>query len=90
MDEKKLQGGEVIIYRSKQGKAELEVKLQENTIWLDAHQIATIFDVNRPAIVKHIQNIYKSGELKAKQTCSILERVTHDGSKRKMNFYNLV
>ncbi len=89
MDEKKLQSGEVIIYRSKEGRAELEVKLRDENIWLGAHQMALLFNVNRPAIVKHIQNIYKSGELKAKQTCSILEQVAPDGSKRKMNFYNL-
>ena len=45
--------------------------------------------MNRPAIVKHIGNIYKSEELDKKSTCSILEQVAKDGKKRKINYYNL-
>ncbi len=67
--------GEIVIYRSKDGKTKLDVKLDKETIWLDAHQIALIFDVKRPAIVKHINNIYKTKELDKKSTCSILEQV---------------
>jgi death-on-curing family protein len=63
--------------------------LEKNTVWLDAHLIAQLFDVNRPAIVKHINNIYKTGELDKKSTCSILEQVAADGKIRKMNLYNL-
>src|SRR3989338_334779 len=87
--DQKIPGGEIIIYRSQDGKAQLEVKLKEETVWLDAHQIATLFDVNRPAVVKHIQNIYKSDELVKNSTCSILEQVASDGRIRKMNAYNL-
>jgi len=65
------------------------VRLEQETVWLDAHQIALLFDVNRPAIVKHIQNIYKIKELNSKPTCSILEQVAADGKTRKMNLYNL-
>ncbi|WP_307838692.1 RhuM family protein [Francisella noatunensis] len=51
--------------------------------------MASIFDVNRPAIVKHIGNIYKSDELDKNSTCSILERIAKDGKNRKINYYNL-
>ena len=68
---------------------EINVKLEEDTIWLDALAIADLFGVNRPAIVKHVGNIYKSEELEKDSTCSILEQVAADGKKRKMNFYNL-
>jgi hypothetical protein len=51
--------------------------------------MAAIFDVQRPAIVKHINNRYKVKELDAEVTCSILEQVAADGKKRKMNLYNL-
>jgi len=81
--------GEIILYKDKHGEIELEVKFKEETIWMDAHQIASAFNVNRPAIVKHIQNIYKTGELEEKSTCSILEQVANDGKIRKMNIYNL-
>ncbi|MFU8844171.1 MAG: RhuM family protein [Bacteroidales bacterium] len=83
-----MQKGEIEIYKTSKG-AEILVKLDNDTVWLDAHLIATLFDVNRPAIVKHIQNIFKSGELDKKSTCSILEQVAADGKKRKMNLYNL-
>jgi death-on-curing family protein len=81
--------GEIVIYKTKDGKAKLKVNLREETVWLDAHRIAMLFDVNRPAIVKHINNIYKTGELAEKPTCSILEQVAADGKIRKMNLYNL-
>jgi len=78
---------DVIIYED--GNVSLELSIENKTIWLDANDIASIFDVNRPAIVKHINNIYKSEELDKKTTCSILEQVAKDGKKRKKNYYNL-
>ncbi len=51
--------------------------------------IAHLFGVQRPAIVKHINNIYKTHELDKRSTCSILEQVAKDGKKRKKNYYNL-
>lgn len=51
--------------------------------------MAALFDVNRPAVVKHIQNIYKTGELNKGSTCSILEQIAADGKKRRMKLYNL-
>lgn len=76
------------IYKTSKG-TEVHLTLNENTIWLNAHQIAALFDVQRPAIVKHINNIYKAQELRKKSTCSNLEQVAADGKKRKMNLYNL-
>jgi hypothetical protein len=83
-----MQRGDIQIYKSPNG-TDIQVKLDNETVWLDAHLIAILFDVNRPAIVKHIQNIFKSGELEQTSTCSILEQVAADGKKRKMNLYNL-
>jgi len=80
---------QIEIYKSKDGQTQIEVKFDKATIWLDAHLIATLFDVQRPAIVKHINNIYKSNELSKESTCSILEQVAADGKKRKMNLFNL-
>ncbi len=80
--------GEIIIYKSSYGP-EIEVRLERDTVWLDAHYIARLFGVNRPAIVKHINNIYRTGELDKNSTCSILEQVAADGKIRKMNIYNL-
>ncbi|MCG3656015.1 RhuM family protein [Aliarcobacter butzleri] len=71
------------------GELELKVSVNNQTIWLSADEIAYIFNVNRPAIVKHIGNIYKDEELEQNSTCSILEQVAKDGKLRKINFYNL-
>lgn len=83
-----MQKGEIEIYVTPNG-TEIQVRLDNETIWMDTHLIARLFEVNRPAIVKHIQNIYKAGELDERSTCSILEQVAADGKKRKMNLYNL-
>ena len=80
--------GEIIIYKAPSGP-EIQVRLEQDSVWLDAHLIAKLFDVKRPAIVKHINNIYNSRELDKKLTCSILEQVAADGKVRKMNLYNL-
>ena len=83
-----MQKGEIQIFTTPAG-SEIQVKLEKDTVWLDTHLMANLFDVNRPAIVKHIQNIYKSGELEKLSTCSIVEQLAADGKKRKMNLYNL-
>ncbi len=51
-----MQLSDVVIYQT--GEIELKITLNNNDIWLSANEIATIFDVHRPAIVKHIGNIY--------------------------------
>ena len=78
---------QTIIYNN--GELELNVSLESETIWLRSEDIALLFDVNRPAIVKHIGNIYKTDELEDISTCSILEQVTKDGKNRKVKYYNL-
>ena len=80
---------QIEIYQSQDGQTQIEVKFGEETVWLDAHSLAEIFSVQRPAVVKHINNIYKSSELDPAATCSILEQVAADGKKRKMHLYNL-
>ena len=79
----------VEIYRESDGQTQIKVTFDKDTVWLDAHQVAQLFGVQRPAIVKHISNIYKSCELDKQATCSILEQVASDGKKRRMNLYNL-
>ncbi len=85
----KFNRGKIVIYQPKSGGIKFEVRLDKETIWLDAHQMAQVFGVNRPGIVKHISNIYKAKELNKKLTCSILEQVAADGKIRRMNLYNL-
>lgn len=87
--EKMRSRGEIIIYKPSKNEVELKVRFEGETVWLNARQMALIFNVKRPAVVKHIHNIYKAGELNEKSTCSILEQVAADGKIRKINLYNL-
>ena len=83
MSKNKLKKGEIVIYKTSQGP-EIKVKLEKDTVWLDAHLMAKLFGVNRPAIVKHINNIYKSKELDKNSTCSKMEQVAADFFIKKM------
>ena len=76
------------IYTTATG-TEIAIALKDNTVWLETKLIANLFEVQRPAIVKYLNNIYRTGELQKESTCSILEQVAADGKNRKINFYNL-
>lgn len=78
---------DIVVYND--GEIELKVSVESDTIWLNAEDIAKIFYVQRPAIVKHINNIYKDEELSQNLTCSKMEQVAKDGKLRKVNLYNL-
>lgn len=82
--------GEIIIYQTSDGKTKLDVKLENETVWLSQEQIAELFGTKRPAITKHLSNIYQSEELDEDSTCSILEHMGNDGKQRyRTKFYNL-
>ncbi len=83
---------EVFIYQSKTGKIEFRGDFQKNTVWGNLNQIAKLFGVKKPAISKHLHNIYQNGELNKKLTVSILETVQKEGKRqvnRKIEYYNL-
>jgi len=65
------------------------VRLEKETVWLTQKQIAILFDTQRPAITKHLNNIFKSGELNKNSVSSILEHTAADGKTYKTQFYNL-
>jgi len=82
--------GEIIIYQTPDGTTNLDVRLADETIWLTQAQIAELFGTKRPAITKHLNNTYKSGELEAISTCSILEHMGNDARQvYQTKFYNL-
>lgn len=82
----------IVFYTDEEGNLQVEVVLQDENVWLNVNAIANLFDVQRPAIVKHINNIYNEQELEKIWTCSILEQVQKEGNrnvKRKREYYNL-
>jgi death-on-curing family protein len=82
-------GGEIILYQPREGGPALDVRLERNTVWLDAHQIAVLFGRDRTVIVRHIRNVYTTGELVRDSTCAKNAQVAADGKIRQMDFYNL-
>lgn len=81
-----------LLYTAPDGKVKVEVFLNEETVWLSQKTIATLFGVQVPAISKHLDNIYESGELTREATISILETVQIEGNrevKRNIEYYNL-
>lgn len=89
MDEIEKNNGEIIIYRTEDGRTQLEVRLESENVWLSQQQIANLFGVQRPAITKHLKNIFESGELEENSVSSILEHTASDGKNYKTQFYNL-
>ena len=82
--------GEIIIYQTADGVTSLDVKLEQDSIWLTQKQIAELFGTKRPAITKHLKNIFLSEELDELSICSILEHMGNDGKQGyKTTFYNL-
>ena len=80
------------IYTTENGKTEIQVQFDEDTVWLNQYQLEELFETNRTSITKHISNIYKSEELEKKSTCAIFAQVQKEGNRqitRKINFYNL-
>lgn len=86
---------EIILYQSDELLEHIEVKVDGETIWLTQQQIADLFGTQRPAITKHLGNIFKSGELDEKVVCSKMEHTTKHGAiegktqKVKVKYYNI-
>jgi len=86
---------EILLYTTPNGKVKIEIYLQNETIWLSQQKIADLFGVQRPAITKHLKNIFETGELNEEEVSSILEHTTQHGAiagktqKTKITYYNL-
>lgn len=86
---------ELLLYTTPNGNVKVEIWLQNETIWLTQQKIADLFGVQRPAITKHLKNIFETGELKEELVSSILEHTTSHGAmegktqETKTRYYNL-
>ena len=90
MNEKPIENrGEIIIYRAEDNTVQLDVRMENETVWLTQKQMADLFGVKRPAITKHLRNIFIEGELNQNSVSSILEHTAADGKVYSTQFYNL-
>jgi hypothetical protein len=84
--------GEIIIYQTEDGLTNIEVKIQDETVWLTQQQMADLFQTSRTNVVEHIKHIYDEGELDENATCRKFRQVRKEGNRevsREMPFYNL-
>ncbi|MFV0592198.1 MAG: RhuM family protein [Draconibacterium sp.] len=80
------------IYQSEDGRTEIQVRLENETVWLNQNQLGELFETDRTSIAKHISNIYKSAELNRETTRAKIAQVQKEGNRevtRQMFFYNL-
>jgi hypothetical protein len=86
---------EIVIYQTVDKAVQVEIQFEHETFWLSQPQIADLFGTQRPAITKHLGNIFKSGELDEKVVSSVLEHTTQHGAIKgktqdvKVKYYNL-
>ena len=80
---------EFLLYTAPGGEVKVEVFLHEENLWLPQKRIAELFGVQRPAITKHLTNIFQEHELEEDTVCSILEHTAEDGKTYKTKYYNL-
>jgi hypothetical protein len=83
---------EIVLYQTEDGKIKIDTVFQDETIWLTQAKMAELFDVNVPAISKHLNHIFKEGELQKEATVSKMETVQQEGSRQvtlARDFYNL-
>ncbi|MFN7882449.1 MAG: RhuM family protein, partial [bacterium] len=86
---------EFLLYTAPGGTIKVEVLLSNESIWLTQERMAELFGVQRPAITKHLKNIFESNELQEELVCSILEHTTEHGAvagrtqTQKVKYYNL-
>ena len=85
-----MEENKIIIYQTEDGQTQIDVRLENETVWLTQKQIAELFGTKRPAITKHLKNIYASEELDEYSTCSILEHMGNYGKQTySTKYYNL-
>ena len=86
------QKGEIIIYQSEEGKTKIEVRLEDDNVWLTQKMMAELFQTTPQNITLHLKNIFEEGELQEDATCKDFLQVQTEGSRkvgRKQKFYNL-
>lgn len=86
------ENGDIIIYQTDDGLTKIDVKVQNETVWLSQQQMAELFSTSRTNVIEHINNIYLEEELDKNSTCQNFRQVRKEGNRnvsREIPFYNL-
>ena len=81
--------GNIIIYQAESGHTRIEVKMEDETVWLTQAQISILFYVDRSVVTKHLGNIFEEGELDKDSVCAKFAHTAEDGKTYQTQFYNL-
>ena len=81
--------GDIIIYQNPDGNIKIDVRLEEETVWLTQAQMALLFGKGRTTITEHIQNVFKEGELDENSVCRNFRLTADDGKTYDTSHYNL-
>ena len=81
--------GEILIYQNPDGNIKIDVRLENETVWLTQAQMALLFGKARTTITEHIQNVFKEGELDENSVCRNFRLTADDGKSYETNHYNL-
>ncbi|MDO8668143.1 MAG: RhuM family protein [bacterium] len=85
----KEENNKIIIYNTADGGMKIEVKLEDETVWLSQAQMAELFQKDRKTVTEHIGNVFKEGELAENSVCRKFQHTASDGKKYSVIFYNL-
>lgn len=81
--------GEIIIYQTEDGLSKIDVKVENETVWLTLDQMAELFQRDKSTISRHISNVFDEGELKKESTVANFATIATDGKTYKVDYYNL-
>lgn len=84
--------GDIVIYQTQDGLTQINVRFEDETVWLSQQQMAALYQTSRTNIVEHIKHIYEEGELDENSTCRNFRQVQTEGKRevsREIPFYNL-
>ena len=87
-----MEENKIIIYQTEDGQTQIDVRLENDNVWLTQAQMAELFQTDRTSIVRHINNIYKVEELDRESTCAKIAQVQNEGKrtvKRNIPYFNL-
>ena len=87
-----MEQNQIVIYQTEDGQTQIDVRLENDTVWLTQAQMAELFQTDRTSIVRHVNNIYKVEELDKESTCAKIAQVQIEGKttvRRIVPFYNL-
>lgn len=84
-----MEKGEILIYQNQEGNIKIDVRLEDETVWLTQTQLCELFQKSKATISEHIKNVFEEGELFKSSVVRKFRTTASDGKNYETNFYNL-